>query len=188
MDLILPILIGIVAIYVLFKLLAFLKKKGLLKFDKKDKTKKPKQKKERKAVDVTGAVSLVDKYMYRREVKALIALNRVLPKEFIALPKVGVANLVEPKGSRNLYNSIKDFFVDFVIFEEATMKPKLIVDVYDNSFEDELLKQKHPQLVEIMKNLNINILEIAVRGEIDLNLLQELINKHLEILEEKSEK
>lgn len=177
MDVIFISIIAIIGLYIILKFLAFLKKKGLLKFEKKPKQKKAKQ----KTLYNPGTVTLVDKYMYRREVKALIALNRVLPKQYIALPKVGVANLVRPEGTRNLFNTVKDYFVDFVIFEEATMKPLLVVDVYDNSFEDELLKHRHPDLIEVFDSLKLNYIEIAVRGEIDLLVLKQTLDQALGI-------
>lgn len=185
MEVVLAIIIIIISLYVLYKIFVYLKKKGFFKKENKVKQKKEKKQKNKDISKIMGSVTLVDKYMYRREVKTLIALNRVLPTNFIALPKVGVANFLEPMGSRNLYNEVKDYFVDFVIFEEETMKPRLVIDVYDNSFEDELLKHRHPLLMEVLSDLKINVLEIAVRGEVDLEILKDLLIKNLGIVEEK---
>lgn len=179
METIYLILLLAFGVYVLFKVLKFLKKKGMLSLKRKPKDKTKKTAKKKQLQQAAGTVKIVDRYMQTREVSALIALNRVLPKGHIALPKVGIANLVEPQVNRNLFNSIKDAFVDFVIFEEASMKPKLVVDIYDNSFADELLEQRHPVLVQILNNLGIKILEVAVRGEIDLSALKALVDKYL---------
>ena len=180
MEVFLYIFGGGFALMILYYIIKFINKKGLLKVDLK--IKKPKEKK----LEVEGidSVKVVEKYMYRREVKFLIALNQVLPRQYISLPKVAVANLLEPQGSKVLYNSLKDIFVDFVVFEEATMKPLLVVDVYDNSFEDELIKAHHPQLVEIFKKLNIKLIDIAVKNDINLPELKEKLNLALGLASE----
>jgi hypothetical protein len=188
MSEILIVLIVLFAIYLLYKVLSFLKKKGVFDSDKIKNKIKVKKDKSKPILSNVGTVSLVDKYMYRREVNALIALNKVLPRQYITLPKVSIANLVMPEGTRNLYNTIKEYFVDFVIFEEATMKPVLIVDVYDNSFEDELLKYRHPDLIEVLNQLKLDCVEIAVRGDIDLELLKNKLFKALDLEEKPSNK
>ncbi len=166
-------LIALLGVYLIYKAIVFLSKKGFFKFEKKQKKERIKKtEKHKKHLDNAGTVAIVDRYMYTREVNVLIALNKVLPKEFIALPKVGVANLVVPEGTRNLFNEIKEYFVDFVIFDEKTMKPVLVVDVYDNSFDDELLRHRHPDLIEVFEDLKLKLIEIVVRGDIDLAALK----------------
>lgn len=170
MEVFLYLIGGTFALMILYYIFKFINKKGLLKFDSKIKTKKEEKHKELVGGDT---IRVVEKYMFRREVKVLIALNQILPRQFISLPKVAVANLIEPVGSKQLYNSIKEFFVDFVVFEEATMKPLLVVDVYDNSFDDELLKNHNPELIEIFKKLKIKVIDFAVKGDINMQELKE---------------
>lgn len=173
MEIFIYIIIGIIAFFILYKLIVFLKKKNLLNLKFKTKVKKEKKAKEKKQLIYNAdAVEVVSSYMSRREVASLFALNKVLPKEYITLPKVGVANLLQATGNRNLYDTVKYYFIDFVVFEEKTMKPLLVIDIFDNSFEDELLKQRHPDLYELLAKLNLPVIEYAVKGEINLADLQ----------------
>jgi len=169
------IIIGILGLIALYAFIKFLIKKNAFKFVPKIKTKKENK------IEKIDTVKLVDKYMYRREVKVLVALNQVLPRTYISLPKVCVGNLIEPEGLKVAYNKFKDYFVDFVVFEESTMKPLLVVDVYDNSFEDELLKEKYPKLIELFKSIELPILEFAVRSEVDASVLKEKLYTALKI-------
>jgi hypothetical protein len=67
------------------------------------------------------------------------------------------------------------------VFDEASMKPLAVVDVYDNSFEDELIKDANPELYEILKTFKLPVVEIAVRGEVDTQQLKEKLNAALNI-------
>lgn len=175
MEYLVYIIIGILCLIVLYFFIKFLSKKKVFNFTAKVKKKKDKK------VEKINAIKLVDKYMYRREVKVLIALNQILPRTYLTLPKVSVGNITQPEGVRLTYNNYKDFFVDFVVFEEATMKPLLVVDIYDNSFEDELLKEKYPQLIDLFKSLGLPVLEFAVRSDVDNALLKEKVFAALKI-------
>lgn len=182
MDTLVYIIFGIVGLLGLYFLIKFLIKKNVFKFVPKIKSKKEKN------VVKNDTIKLVDKYMYRREVKVLVALNQVLPRSYISLPKVSVGKITEPEGLKVVYNTYKDYFVDFVVFEESTMKPLLVVDVYDNSFDDELLKEKYPQLIELFKSMGLPVLEVAVRNEVDLPVLKEKLFAILKIEQKQSEK
>lgn len=162
MELLIITILVTLGVILLYYIIKFLRKKNLFKI----KIKAKKEKKIKENIEI-GSLKVVDKYMLRREVKILVILNQFLPKEYLALPKVAIGNLILPQGNKNLYNKIKDSFIDFVVFEEKTMNPVLIVDIYDSSFEDELIKDKNPELYAILKSLGLPILEFAVRGEID---------------------
>lgn len=165
-------IIGLVGLYLLIK---FLIKKNV--FAPKVKTNVKKEKKIEKSENIT----LVEKYMYRREIKVLIALNQILPRTYLSLPKVAVGKITQPEGSKIIYNKYKDFFVDFVVFEEATMKPLAVVDVYDNSFDDELIKDRYPELLDLFTFLGLPVVSIAVRNEVDNALLKEKMYSALKI-------
>ena len=179
MDLIFYVIVGILGLIGLYGLIKFLVKKNIFKVKIKIKPKKEKK------VERSESVRLVDKYMFRREIKVLIALNQVLPRTYLSLPKVSIGKIIEPQGLKVVYNKFKDFFVDFVVFEESTMKPLMIVDVYDNSFEDELLKDRCPELVSLLSSLGLPILELAVRSEVDNAALKEKLFAMLKIEQKK---
>lgn len=175
MEYLFYIIIAILGLIALYFLIKYLVKKNAFKINPKIASKKEKK------IEKNDTIKLVDKYMYRREVKVLVALNQILPRAYITLPKVSVGKITEPEGMKVVYNNYKDFFVDFVVFEESTMKPLLVVDVYDNSFEDELLKEKYPQLIELFKSLELPVLEFAVRSDVDVSVLKEQVYTALKI-------
>jgi hypothetical protein len=177
MEIFIYIIIGILVLLGAYYFVGWLNKKNVFKKQLKiKKEKKPEQKHVK-----TETLRLAEKYMYRREVKMLVALNQVLPRQYLSLPKVALGNIFEPDGNKILYNKIKDQFVDFVVFDEASMKPLAVVDVYDNSFEDELIKDANPELYEILKTFKLPVVEIAVRGEVDTQQLKEKLNAALNI-------
>lgn len=177
MDILIYIILAIVGLLGIYYLFDFLKKKGIVKTELKVKKEKKPAEKQVKA----DTLRITEKYMYRRELKVLIALNQVLSRQYISLPKIALGKILEPDGNKTLYNKIKDHFVDFVVFEEATMKPLAIVDVYDNSFEDELIKDANPELYQVLKNLKLPVVELPVRGDVDMALLKEKMFAALKI-------
>ena len=132
----------------------------------------------------TSSVGVKGKYMYRQEVKMLRILNQVLPSSYLTLPKVSLSSLLEPRGSKLLYNKLSTICVYFVVFEEATMSPVLIVDIFDNSFADEALLEQEPLLTEILKNINLPCLSYQLKGEINKEEVKKLLNKELNLDEE----
>lgn len=148
--------------------------------------KKAKQTDETKIKDLdSSSVGVKEKYMFRQEVKMLRILNEVLPAKYLTLPKVGLANLLEPRGTKNLYNKLSTTFVDFVVFEETTMTPVLVVDIFDNSFGDEALLEQEPILNDIFKKINLPCLAYQLKGEINKEEVKKLVFKQLQIDEQK---
>lgn len=132
-----------------------------------------------------SSVGVREKYMFRQEVKMLRILNEVLPSSFLTLPKVSLSSLLEPRGSKLVYNKLATTCVDFVVFEEATMTPVLIVDIYDNSFSDEALLEQEPFLTAILEKINLPCLAYQLKGEINKDEVKKLVEKSLKLEEQK---
>ena len=128
----------------------------------------------------------VDKFLYRKEIKLFILINKALPKGYIAFPRIGVDTILEPVGSRALYDSIKGQYVDLVIFEQETMKPKIVVDVYDGSIGDEQLDIESPQVIEALKSAELPVVYFKVKSDYTVDEIKEPILKILEPQEENS--
>lgn len=123
-----------------------------------------KNKKQKKAEMEKGDLAVVESYMSKTELKMLSILNHILPKDFIALPKVGLGHLLEARGQKNLYEKVSAFYVDFVIFDKKEMKPALLVDIFDNSFVDDELLEHEPSLKIIFDKLSLNFVSIYVKN------------------------
>ena len=87
------ILIAII-IFSAYKFAKYKKKKPK---DKIQKTKKPKkvvkQKIKQDKLQLKGSYcDTVDKFLYRKEVKLLIVISKILPKEYVVFPKIGIDN------------------------------------------------------------------------------------------------
>ena len=51
------------------------------------------------------------------------------------------------------------------MFEKSTMKPILVLDIYDNSFGDEPLTLMSENVTDILKKVNLPILSIQVKDK-----------------------
>ena len=157
-----------------------LKEKGL----KKIKLKKPKEKSLRKKdgkLEIKGSYcDVVDKFLYRKELKLFVLVSKVLPKGYIVFPKIGVDTILEPIGSHALYDSIRDRYVDLVVFELETMKPKLVIDIYDGSIGDEQLEIESPSVLEALKSAELPYISIKVKTDYTVEELKEPIMNILE--------
>ena len=108
-----------------------------------------------------------EKFMFQIELKVLSLLNKACESNFIALPKVNLGSLLSPNGSKLAYNAVADKVVDFVIFEKSTMKAVLIVDVYDNSFNDEALSEQDPSVTKLLSDLKLPIHAVLIKRAFD---------------------
>ena len=112
-----------------------------------------------------GNVEINIEYLKKEEIKFLEFINKIITKEYIVYPKVGVENIIKPVGNRILYNSILGTYVDYCMFEKSTMKPILVLDIYDNSFGDEPLTLMSENVTDILKKVNLPILSIQVKDK-----------------------
>ncbi len=113
-------------------------------------------------------VELKKCYMQPNEVEFLKNLYKVLPAEFIAFPRVGVDNLVQPKNDKVLYNTILSQYVDVCVFLKSTMQPVLAIDLYEASPVAQQLKQLHPNVAKALKAVNIPMLSYQLSEEYSL--------------------
>lgn len=113
-----------------------------------------------------------DEYISKNEVLFLKNLSKVLPDDFIAYPRVGVDNIVQPKGDKLAYNTILSQYVDVCIFLKNCMEPVLVVDIYEANTTDVHLKHLSPNVYKAMSTVNIPIVKIMIQEEYDLEKLR----------------
>ncbi|MBQ3495046.1 MAG: DUF2726 domain-containing protein [Clostridia bacterium] len=149
---------------------------------KKEKTKKQKKVKEQPKPQIKKLnMSLVDKFMYRKELLFWKYLVSILPKSYVCLPKVSLISIVSPDGDKNLYNEVIDRTLDIVIFDENTMHPVLTIDVYDNSYEDERIDERDPKLALILEKLELKVVYILMKLDFDREAAKRQIFEALNI-------
>lgn len=171
------VLIVLILVFLLFK---FMKKHQFFKKGKEPKQKKEKVKKEKikltsknkknvennNAAELKGAfVDVVDKFLYRKELKVLVLVSKVLPKGYIAFPKIGLDTILEPVGRKDLFNMVANKHIDIVIFDEMTMKPKVAIDIFDGSIGDEQLDLTSPEVVQALQIAELPLIKIKVKTD-----------------------
>lgn len=114
------------------------------------------------------SVEIQKRYLKPNEVIFLKNLDRVLPAEFVAYPKVGVDNLVKPKSDKILYNTILSQYIDVCVFLKSTMEPVLAIDLYENSPVEQQMKQLHPNVIKAMQAVKIPIIKYLLAEEYNL--------------------
>ncbi len=118
------------------------------------------------------SVTAVESYCSQDEMKFLDYLHMALPKQFIAFPKVGVDNLVEPGKNRLAYNSILSKYVDVVVFYRRTMKPVLVVDLYKESVANDQLRTMDEDVVNVLKAINVKVVKIKCEKAYNIETLR----------------
>lgn len=171
------VLIVLILVFLLFK---FMKKHQFFKKGKEPKQKKEKVKKEKikltsknkknvennNVAELKGAfVDVVDKFLYRKELKVLVLVSKVLPKGYIAFPKIGLDTILEPVGRKDLFNMVANKYIDIVIFDEMTMKPKVAIDIFDGSIGDEQLDVTSPEVVQALQIAELPLIKIKVKTD-----------------------
>lgn len=142
------------------------KEKGLTKPKFNIWRKKQKNTKNSNAAEIKGSyVDLVDKFLFRKELKVLVLVSRVLPKGYVAFPKIGIDTILEPVGRKDLFNKIADKNLDIVIFDEYTMKPKLAIDIFDGSIGDEQLDVNSPDVIKALQIAELPLISIKVKTD-----------------------
>ena len=185
------ILILLISFY-FFKKYKISKQKGK---DKPKKIEKIKVKKEKKIkqkpedmIDLKGSyVDIADKFLFRKEFKLLIIVNRILPKGYVAFPKVGVDLILVPLGNKTLYDSIQNQYIDLVVFEEDTMKPKVAIDLYDGTIGDEQLDVENPTVVKALKVAELPLISFRVKTDYTTEEIKDPIYEALGINDKKIE-
>ncbi len=139
--------------------------------------KKAEDKREQDGPEITfsdGDLSIKERYMDIREVIFYEYLQRALPDGCVAFPRVGVDNVVQPKGSKNFYNAIMSKYVDYVVFIKKTMKPILYVDLYEDSLSEQILKEEDKNVENALKAIKLPKLTVKVdpNNEYDVELMR----------------
>ncbi len=182
MEIVLYILLGLIGIGLVYYIIRFIGDRLRKKEDDFKTPKINKQKTYEKNFNEGRKIFLTQKYMFRKELKVLKILYEILPKNYIPFPKVGIENLLEPTSSRFVLDEVRGKFVDFVIFEETTMKPILALDTFDNSFEDESLSEKEPALINVFEEIKLPFITLVVRNnDVDKEKLKQIIYGALKI-------
>ena len=151
----------------------------------KTKPKKIKKVKNKNVLSLkSSGVNKVDKFLYRKELKVLVLISKILPKGYIAFPKIGVDTVLEPVGGEDLFNLVKNKYLDIVIFDEVTMQPKVAIDVYDGSFGDEQLDIVSPYLINALSLADLPLVSIKVKTSYTQEELQKPIYEALGINDE----
>lgn len=163
---ILAILLFIVVLTFILKLFKKIKPKKRIKKEKQPKIKKVKTVINQNAVDTQGSyVNLVDKFLFRKEVKLLVLISKILPKGYVIFPKISLGSILEPVGRKNLFISVQNKILDFIVFEEISMKPVLAIDVYDGSIGDEQINEADEIVVEALKSANLPLVSFKVKTD-----------------------
>ena len=123
----------------------------------------------------TVEVVLNKTYCSNDEMKFLEYLHRALPKEFIAFPRVGVDNIVQPKKDRVAYNSIMSKYVDVCVFTRKNMEPVLVIDLVMQSTAQQQYKVIDQNVVAVLKAVKLNVVEIDIEPAYDLEKLREKV-------------
>lgn len=118
-------------------------------------------------------------YMNIKELKFLEILNRVLPTECIAFPKVGVDTIISPDGDKVAYNLIVGQNVDICVFLIKTMEPILVVELYENDTIKQGLKVQNVNVIKALNTVKLPILKYVMKDEIDKDELKEKVLKSI---------
>lgn len=143
-----------------------------------------------KDIPKTVYVEIKKCYMKPDEVSFLKSLNNVLPAEFVAYPKVGVDNLVQPKNDKVLYNTILSQYVDVCVFLRSTMEPVLAIDLYEASPIEQQMKKLHPNVITALQTVKIPLIQYQVSEEYNLvelrtKVIEAMPSKMVAMLKEK---
>lgn len=128
-------------------------------------------------------VKLKSQYATEQEMKILEYIHKAIPKDFIAFPRVGVNQIVEPTKNLIAYNSILTKYVDICVFYRKTMEPVLIIDLlWDNNEVKQQFKVMDDSVVNVLKAVKLNVMPLKVEPAYDI---AELRKKILSILPDK---
>lgn len=121
-----------------------------------------------KDIPKTVYVEIKKCYLKPEEVSFLKSLAKVLPAEFVAYPKVGVDNLVQPKNDKVLYNTILSQYIDVCVFLRTTMEPILAIDLFSASPVEQQMKKLHPNVIKAMQTVKIPLIQYQIAEEYNL--------------------
>ena len=118
-------------------------------------------------------------YLSMAELRFLETLNKVLPVECVAFPKVGVDSLVAPKGDKLGFNAITGNYVDICVFLIQTMEPLLVIELVEENTLKQGLKVMNTNTIKALNAVKIPIIKYAMSDKIDKDDLKTKVLKSL---------
>ena len=162
---ILPIIILILAIVVAIFLYKKMRKKFNIPLDKSIKQ------------NPVPQVSLRKTYCTEEEMRFLEALHKALPRECISFPKVGLDNIIDPKGNVNGYNKLLAKYADVCVFLRDGMKPILIIDLFSKGSLAQKISKLDENVLKMLKLIKIPVIQIELQDTyIVENLKADILN------------
>lgn len=101
-------------------------------------------------------------YLWPKELEFFDMYAKLLPKEYLIVPKVGVDKIVKPHGSLLMYNAIKTKYVDFCVFKRSSMEPVLVIDCFYPSITDSTMKVMDKAVSKALEAVNIPVLQYEI--------------------------
>ena len=120
----------------------------------------------------TMNLKLKNEYITKKELAFLNAIHKALPSDFIAFPKVGLANLLAPSGDKISYNLVSDKVVDVCVFTKETMEPILVIDLIEYEVTAIAFNKMNEVAKKAIKIVKLPIIEIEVKDSYDINKLR----------------
>ena len=68
-------------------------------------------------------------------------------------------------GKKNLFISVQNKVLDFVVFEEVSMKPVLAVDVYDGTIGDEQINETEEMVIKALESAGLPLVSFKVKTD-----------------------
>ena len=118
-------------------------------------------------------------YLSMAELKFLETLNKILPFECVAFPKVGVDTLVAPKGDKLGFNAITGNYVDICVFLIQTMEPLLVIELVEENTLKQGLKVMNTNTIKALNAVKIPIIKYAMSDKIDKDDLKTKVLKSM---------
>ena len=166
MDTIIPVGIILVAFIIGISIIIILKRKYSIK---EEPSKAPQ----------SFNLEIKKPYLSMAELKFLETLNKVLPVECVAFPKVGVDTLVAPKGDKLGYNAITGNYVDICVFLIQTMEPLLVIELVEENTLQQGLKVMDTNTIKALNAVKIPIIKYVMSDKIDKDDLKTKVLKSL---------
>lgn len=120
-------------------------------------------------------VELKKEFVSNEEMKLLEYVHKALPKDFIAFPRVGVDQIVDPTKNLVAYNSILSKYVDICVFLRKTMEPVLVLDIL---WDNEAKQQFHDMdinVVDVLKAVKLKVVKIKIEPAYDIQALRKTL-------------
>ena len=120
-------------------------------------------------------VELKKEYVSGEEMKLVEYIHKALPKEFIAFPKVGVDQVVNPTKNKVAYNSIMSKYLDICVFYRKTMEPVLVIDIMWNNEAKQQFAEMDPNVIAVLKAIKLKVVKVKIEPAYDITALKQTL-------------